>query len=159
MGNFLKDIVNKAVSQVNVVEVIDGLQDGLMKTHEFVGHAGEVVWSGLDALQDGVSDLTDDMQNGILDLSTKLDEYAGLAETIGKVQGFAESGKVYVDEFSKFVNTNEQNTQDWQTRDDKVKSIITYFGFTDNEDTRKVYAEYNDEQLDSILKVIKRYQS
>lgn len=157
MNDFVKGLVSKAVAKVNVVEVVDGLQSGLMKTHEFVGHASDVVSDALDTVQIEVGYLAADMQDGIMSVSEKLDEYAGLAEAVQKVSGkFGEPGTPVKDK----VKPDANNTQDWnnQTREQKVAAIIKYFGFANTQSTREVYAGYTDDQLDAILRVISKYK-
>jgi hypothetical protein len=91
MSNFLNNIVNKALDKVDVVELVDGAQDGLMKVHEFVGHAADVV-------SNSVVNLGLDMQDGIMYVSEALEEYAGLVQATAKAKHFAEPGKPVKDE-------------------------------------------------------------
>jgi hypothetical protein len=154
MNKYLQDIVSKAVAHVDVQEIADGVVDGLMKTHEFVGHAGDVV-------ADHAANLAADMQDGIMKVSMAVEDYAGLLAAINKVHGFGEPGTPVQDDspFTKFVNYSTSNTVEWSTRDDKIKYILNYFGLKDNENTREVYTNYDDEQLDAVLEIIRKYQN
>jgi hypothetical protein len=142
-----------AKRQIDAGELADSLQDGLMKTHEFVGFLGDTVTNQVEYL-------VTSMQNGVLKVSELVDEYAGLFEAVDKVN--SSTGPVQDESgFTKFVTYNNNTTEDWtaSTRDEKIDYILHYFGLKKNENTTEVYKMYTDTQLDDIIKVIRKHNS
>lgn len=84
-----KAIFEKGVRYVNKwLQVVDAVDDGLMKTHEVVGH-----------VRDTVSDVFDAAQDGVFALSEKLEKYRefvyqNVAEQEQAVYGDSSTGPV-----------------------------------------------------------------
>jgi len=86
--DYWKRVVEDAANRLDVdaAEVVDSLQDGLMKVHEVVGHVS-------DSLSNHIMELGLDMQDGIMLVSEKLESLYYVDDT-PKAKHFAEPGKV-----------------------------------------------------------------
>lgn len=150
--DYWKSVVEDTASRLGITatEVVDVLQDSLMKAHEGVGHVADTIANA--ALSAGVN-----VQDVLMDFSETLDDIIGLNEAKAT---FAEPGKVQDNPFTKYVNRNASNTVDWETstREQKITAIIDFFGLRDTKEAREGYALYDDRQIDDILKIIKRYK-
>lgn len=151
--DYWKAVIEDTARRLDIssAEVVDSLQDVLMQAHEAVGNLS-------DEISNKVLELGNDVQDIIFDISESLEDTAGLNDVVDKLKTFGEPGKVQDNPFTKFVNRNDTNTEEWQTRNEKITQILTYFGLKDSKNIREAYESYDDEQLDAILRIVRKYQ-